>query len=180
MRLWSSKRENVWVSLPPDCTSRKPSPSVRVYYTVVWAHSFGWLVGPKVTKCHKTCRLPEQSQKPIVCCIIMWQGGFEKIRWIAGMEKSVGVVHTTHNNTGPSWRLIQSQHVPFWGCCQAQVCSVTLWGRGNYILVQSGDSASIQKVLSVPSSYRPQPPEECPALDTLLWTNSYTELFFCL
>lgn len=93
--------------------------------------------------------------------------------------KGVGVAPTTHqhtkhthNTTITSWRLIQSQRVPLSSCCQAQVCSVTLWGRGNYILVQSGNSASIQRVLSVPSSYRPQTPEECPALDTLLWTNT--------
>ncbi len=126
---------------------------------------------------------PSNIRKLILCCIIVWQRGFTKILWSAKAwkesGKGVGVVHTTHqhthNNTVPSWRLIQSLLVPFWGCCQAQVCSVTLWGRGNYILVQSGDSASIQKVLSVPSSYRPQPPEECPALDTLLWTSSSTD-----
>lgn len=75
---------------------------------------------------------------------------------------------STHTYTlSPSWRLIQSQRVSFWGCCQALVCSVTLWARGNYILVQFGDSASIQRVQTVPSSYRPQPPEECPVLVTM-------------
>lgn len=134
-------------------------------------HVVGWL-GQKSQSAMKQNCLPKhilEKQFSAHKSVIMWVQ--EKFCDLQAWKKKALVQFTPHtntyNNTFPSWRLIQSQHVPYGGCCQTWVCSVTLWARGNYILVQSGDSASIQRLLSVPSSYRPQPPEECPALDTL-------------
>lgn len=109
------------------------SPSEGVLHqAAVWTDFCGRLVWAKSHKMPQNSgACPSNFRKTIPGWVRLWQHGFRINAWIAGMDK----VYTTHthtlapNNSVPHRRLIHSQCVSFWGCCQAKVCCLTLWAR---------------------------------------------------
>lgn len=78
---------------------------------VVWADSFGWLLGPKVTKCHKTTLLARAISE--TNCVLhnnvtVW---FQKNLWVADMEKA-WVRFTPHSNTQPRSFQLEVNSIP--------------------------------------------------------------------